>query len=123
MTRSLVAVTLLNVCVAAGFSLVGLVQPTLILPPGAHPDASTTLFAAYAAARSLALTVAVLIAILAGKADALRTLGFLAGGIQGLDALVGILRADAFEIIGPAAICLLQLWVLRRAVADDGHHA
>jgi hypothetical protein len=56
-------VTAINVLVASGFSIAGLVSPTSILPPGAAPTDASFIFALYAAARSIALAVIALVAI------------------------------------------------------------
>jgi hypothetical protein len=56
-------VTAINVLVASGFSIAGLVSPTSILPPGAAPTDASFIFALYAAARSITLAVFALVAI------------------------------------------------------------
>jgi nitrate reductase gamma subunit len=44
-------VTAINVLVAAGFSITGLIHPQAMLPTGAVPTEASSLFAMYAAAR------------------------------------------------------------------------
>ena len=48
-------ITAINVLVASGFAIAGLVAPQAILPAGAAPSEASFVFALYAAARSLPL--------------------------------------------------------------------
>jgi hypothetical protein len=48
-------ITAINVLVASGFAIAGLVAPQAILPPGAAPGEASFVFALYAAARTLPL--------------------------------------------------------------------
>ena len=50
-------VTAVNVLVASGFSIVGLVSPKSILPAGYSPTEASFIFAMYAAARSIPLAL------------------------------------------------------------------
>lgn len=102
------AITALNVLVASGFALAGLLHPQAILPPGASPTQASGIFAMYAAARTLPLTVVVLIAIFKDWRATLIVLGALAGIIQFLDFFVGLAQHDAGKSIGPLVIALLQ---------------
>src|SRR3974390_2311766 len=61
--RTIAVITLLNVLVASGFSIAGLIRPDLILPPGAASGGASVVFAMYAAARALPLAGAVLLAV------------------------------------------------------------
>jgi hypothetical protein len=79
-------VTAINVLVAGGFSIAGLVSPKSILPPGATPTDASLIFAMYAVARSLPIAIVALIAIYKRSESALLMLGTLAGFIQLLDA-------------------------------------
>jgi hypothetical protein len=56
-------ITAINVMVASGFAIAGLVAPQAILPPGAAPGEASFVFALYAAARSLLLAAFALWAI------------------------------------------------------------
>lgn len=118
--RFAAGVTLFNVTVASGFSIAGLARPELIAPAGAAPNAASAIFAMYAAARSLPLGVAVVAAVIAGSAPALLVLGGLAGSIQAVDAIVGLVHHDAGKTIGPMILAALQfnaltgLWRERR---------
>jgi hypothetical protein len=105
-------VTAINVLVASGFSIAGLVAPTSILPPGAAPTDASFIFALYAAARSIALAVIALIAIYKRSEAALLILGTLAGFIQLLDAGVGLVQHDLGKAIGPLIIAAFQFFAM-----------
>ena len=114
------AMTGLNVLVASGFALAGLLAPQAILPAGAAPTEAAFIFALYAAARTLPLAAAVLIAIACRSAIALTILGGLAGAIQLADAAIGLVEHDISKTAGPLAIAALQFaaqLALRRARA------
>jgi hypothetical protein len=106
------AVTAINVLVAAGFSIAGLVSPKSILPPGSVPNDASLIFAMYAAARSIPLAVIALIAIYRQSETALLILGTLAGFIQLLDAGVGLLQHDPGKVIGPLVIAAFQFFAV-----------
>jgi len=101
-------VTAINVLVAAGFSIAGLVSPKSILPAGYAPTDASFVFAMYAAARSIPLALMVLFAIYKQSASALLILGALAGFIQLLDAGVGLLQHDLGKAIGPLVVAVFQ---------------
>src|ERR1700686_906215 len=107
-------VTAINVLVAGGFSIAGLVSPQSILPPGYAPTNASFIFAMYAGARSIPLALMVLIAIYQRSESALRILGALAGFIQLLDAGVGLLQHDLGKSIGPLVIAALQFVAVYR---------
>jgi hypothetical protein len=107
-------VTAINVLVAGGFSITGLVSPQSILPPGYAPTEASMIFAMYAAARSIPLALMVLIAIYQRSESALLILGALAGFIQLLDAGVGLLQHDLGKSIGPLVIAALQFVAVYR---------
>ena len=110
--RLLSVVTALNVLVACGFALTGLVRPADMLPAGAGATYGATIFAAYAAARTVPLAVMVLIAIASRSRQSLMTLGTLAGVIQLCDVGVGFYQHDLGKTLGPLVICLLQGYAL-----------
>jgi hypothetical protein len=101
-------VTGVNVLVASGFSLAGLVSPQLILPGGDTPGHASQVFALYAAARTIPLGLFALVAIYRQSANSLLVLGALAGVVQLLDAGVGIFQGDVGKTIGPLVIAALQ---------------
>jgi hypothetical protein len=106
------ALTALNVLVASGFSMAGLIKPELILPTGAIPTDASAIFAMYAAARTIPLAVVTLVAIYRGSASALLVLGLLAGIIQLVDAGVGLLQHDIGKTVGPLVLAVLQAYAV-----------
>jgi hypothetical protein len=112
--RTAALITLLNVFVASGFSIAGLVRPELIAPAGTAPNGASAIFALYAAARTLALAAAVLLATVTGSPSALLVLGSLAGAIQGADAIIGMLQGDLGKTIGPLILAGLQAYAMLR---------
>ena len=116
-------VTAINVLVAGGFSIAGLVSPKSILPAGSAPTDASLIFAMYAAARTIPLAVIVLIAIYKRSESALLILGTLAGFIQLLDAGVGLLQHDLGKSIGPLVIAAFQffaVYLLSRSTRSSG---
>jgi nitrate reductase gamma subunit len=105
-------VTAINVLVAAGFSIAGLIYPQAMLPTGAVPTEASSLFAMYAAARAIPLALITLAAIWRRATQALLILGTLAGVIQLLDAGIGLLQHDAGKFAGPLVIAALQFSVV-----------
>jgi hypothetical protein len=105
-------VTAINVLVAGGFSIAGLISPKSILPAGYAPTEASFIFAMYAAARCIPLAVFVLIAIYKRSESALLVLGTLAGFIQLLDAGVGLLQHDPGKAIGPLVIAAFQFFAV-----------
>ena len=101
-------VTGVNVLVASGFSLAGLVSPQSILPGADAPSDASLIFALYAAARTIPLALFVFLAIYRQSAKALLVLGTLAGVVQLLDAGVGVFQGDVGKTIGPLVIAALQ---------------
>lgn len=57
------ALTALNVVVASGFSIAGLIKPELVLPAGATSTDASAIFAMYAAARTIPLVFVTMVAI------------------------------------------------------------
>src|SRR3979409_540249 len=115
-------VTSINVLVAGGFSIAGLVSPKSILPAGYAPTGASFIFAMYAAARSIPLAFMALIAIYKQSEAALLILGTLAGFIQLLDAGVGMLQHDLGKSIGPLVIAAFQffaLYLLNRSASSS----
>lgn len=102
------AVTLLNVCVASGFSIAGLIQPSAVLPANAEPTLGSSIFALYAAARTLPLAVAVILAVYRGETRILFALALLAGVIQCLDGLIGLTEHDLGKSMGPFVLAAFQ---------------
>jgi hypothetical protein len=105
-------VTAVNVLVASGFSIAGLISPQSLLPAGYVPTESSTLFALYAAARAIPLALAALAAIYLRATSALLVLGTLAGVIQLLDAGIGLFQHDIGKSAGPFFIAVVQFSVV-----------
>jgi hypothetical protein len=106
------ALTALNVVVASGFSIAGLITPELVLPLGATPTDASAIFAMYAAARTIPLALITMVAIYKGSAPALFVLGLLAGIIQFVDAAVGLLQHDLRKAVGPLFLTILQAYAV-----------
>jgi hypothetical protein len=106
--RLAAAITLLNVTVATGFSITGLVRPDLIVPTGSIASPASAIFAMYAATRTIPMALAVMLAIYLGSESGLIALGALAGVIQASDVLVGIANHDAGKTIGPLVLAMLE---------------
>jgi len=109
MTRrfwSCALVTFLSAGVSAGFSLAGL------LGPGRDDS-----FARYAASRSVALLVTVLIAIGIRSRMAIAFLGIAMTVVQAFDGVIGALAHDPSKTFGPFAFAVLNAvtvgWLLR----------
>jgi hypothetical protein len=115
-------VTAVNVLVAAGFSIAGLVSPESILPTGYVPTEASFIFAMYAAARTVPLAFITLIAIYNNWESTVLALGTLAGFIQLLDGGVGLLHHDLGKSIGPLFIAVLQfcaMYLLSRSARNS----
>jgi hypothetical protein len=115
-------VTGMNVLVAAGFSIAGLVSPKSILPVSYVPTEASFIFAMYAAARTIPLAFITLIAIYKNWEPAVLILGTLAGFIQLLDGGVGLLQHDLGKSIGPLVIAALQfcaMYLLSRSARSS----
>jgi hypothetical protein len=105
-------ITAVNVLVASGFSIAGLVRPQSILPPGSVPTVASLTFALYAAARTVPLAVMALIAIYRRSIPMLLVLGALAGVIQLLDATIGVYQHDWGKSVGPFAVAAFHFYAL-----------
>src|SRR5258706_12388668 len=92
---SCAVMTLLSAGVSAGFSLLGLF------------DGGDT-FARYAASRSIALLLAVLVAICVRSRVALAVLGIAMTVVQAFDGLIGAIAHDPSKTHGPFAFSVLH---------------
>lgn len=104
---SAACVTALNVVVASGFSIAGLLKPKSILAD-AEPTRALLVFAMYAAARTLPVALATAAVIALRAVSPLIAFGLLAGLIQAADAAVGAYQRDLGKTVGPLAIAALQ---------------
>jgi len=105
-------VTAINVLVASGFSIVGIIRPQYLLPAGSVPTQASLILALYAAARTIPLALFALWAIFKQSVPALLILGALAGAMQLLDAGVGLFERDLGKCAGPLFIAVLQFFVV-----------
>jgi hypothetical protein len=101
-------ITLLSASVSAGFSLQGL------LGPGGSDN-----FVRYAASRSVALLLTVLIAIGVRSRMAIAFLGMAMTAVQAFDGVIGALAHDPAKTYGPFALAVMNalavVWLLRSA--------
>lgn len=112
-------VTAINVLVATGFSIAGVIGSASIRPATNAPTDASLVFALYAAARALPLAGFVLVAIYKRASSSLLVLGSLAGIAQLLDAGIGVIQHDLGKTCGPFVIAVLQmltLWGLFRSM-------
>lgn len=110
--RFVSVVTAINVLVASGFAIAGLVRPDLVVPPGSTVTQAATIFAMYAAARTIPLALVTFWAIVTRAHAALLVLGSLAGVVQLLDALVGLYQNDVGKTVGPLVLAILQFYAM-----------
>jgi hypothetical protein len=105
-------VTAINVLVASGFSIVGIIRPQYLVPAGSVPTQASLILAMYAAARTIPLALFALGAIYRQATSALLILGALAGTIQLLDAGIGLFERDPGKCVGPLFIAVLEFVVV-----------
>src|ERR1700732_4069321 len=105
-------VTAIDVLVASGFSIVGIIRPEYLVPAGYVPTQASLILAMYAAARTIPLALFALGAIYKQATQALLILGALAGTVQLLDAGIGLLEHDLEKSAGPLFIAVLQFFVV-----------
>jgi hypothetical protein len=100
--------TLLNSGISAGFSL------AFMLGQGRGD-----IFARYAAARSIALLLAVLLAIVVRSRDAITFLGIAMTAVQLFDGVIGVLDHDLQKTFGPLVLAVFNAfavgWLLRQS--------
>jgi hypothetical protein len=106
------AITALNVLIASGFSIAGLLKPEYVLPAGSVQTQASFIFAMYAAARTLPLAMMASVAIYQRSSSSLRVLGLLAGFIQFADGAVGLYEHDIGKTVGPLILGVLQMYAI-----------
>ncbi len=100
-------VTAIDVLVAAGFAVAGVVRPAIVVD-GPENEASR-IFALFAAARAVPLALVTLVAIGLGAVAAVEWLGALAGLIQLADfCIIGFRQRQMAKAIGPLVLAILQ---------------
>jgi len=109
---SCAVMTLLSAGVSAGFSLAGLFD-------GGRGDT----FARYAASRSVALLLAVLIAICVRSRSTLAVLGIAMTVVQAFDGVIGALAHDPSKTYGPFAFAVLNALTVIWLLGGKGSHA
>ena len=105
-------VTAINVLVASGFTVAAIFRPEVVVPAGSIPTEASLLLAMYGAARIIPLALFTLAAIYKRATSALLILGTLAGGMQLLDAGIGLFQHDLGKCAGPLFIAVLQFFVV-----------
>jgi hypothetical protein len=105
-------VTAINVLVATGFTIAAIFRPEVVVPAGSIPTQASLLLAMYGAARIIPLALFTLAAIYQRATSALLILGTLAGGIQLLDAGIGLFQHDPEKCAGPLILAALQFFVV-----------
>jgi hypothetical protein len=90
-------VTLVSAGVSAGFSFYGLLGP-----------GNSDSFARYAASRSIALLLTVLVAIGVRSRTAIAFLGIAMAAVQAFDGVIGALAHDPSKTYGPFALAVLN---------------
>ena len=105
-------VTAIDVLVACGFSIVGIIRPQYLVPAGSVPTQASLILAMYAAARTIPLALFALWAIYKQAAPALVLMGAVAGAMQVLDAGIGLFEHDFGKCAGPLFIAALQFLVV-----------
>ena len=105
-------VTAIDVVVASGFSIVGIIRPQYLVPAESAPTETSLLLAMYAAARTIPLALFALGAIYKQAAPALLILGALAGAMQLLDAGIGLFEHDLGKCAGPLFLAVFQFFVV-----------
>jgi pheromone shutdown protein TraB len=111
-TRLAAWVTAINVIVATGFSVAGLVAPQAILPASFVPGDASLTFALYAAARTIPLALVAFAVIYKRSVPALIAVGLLAGIVQFCDAGVGLFQHDIGKTAGPLVIALVEFYAI-----------
>src|SRR5260370_31044457 len=100
-------ITAINVLVAVGFSVAGLINPKWILPAGYVPTEASFIFALYAAARTIPLAVIALVAIYQRSESAILLLGTLAGFRQLMESGAWLVQHYLGKSIGPPVIAAI----------------
>jgi len=112
-------ITVLNVLVATGFSVAGMLNPFLILPANITTDKAITVFALYAGARTIPIVILTIMSVFSKHWNAFITLAVLAGVMQFLDGFIGIYQQDLSKTAGPFIIATIQFVAIYLAVRND----
>jgi hypothetical protein len=117
MTKTLVmrlasVITAINVLIATGFTIGAIFNPEVVAPPGSVPTQAALLLAMYGAARIIPLALFAFAAIYKQATWALLIAGTLAGGVQLLDAGIGLYAHELEKFAGPLVFAVLQFVVM-----------
>jgi hypothetical protein len=112
-------ITVLNVLVATGFSVAGMLSPFLILPTNVTTDKAITIFALYAGARAIPIAALTIMSVFIKHWNAFITLAVLAGVIQFLDGFIGIYQQGLSKTVGPFIIATIQFVAIYLAVRNN----
>jgi hypothetical protein len=99
-------ITIINVLVASGFAIAGVVDAAAIIPKGVAVNQGTSIFALYAAARTIPIAFIALYVVARQRDESLLTVALLAAIIQLIDGIVGIYQHDPSKIIGPFVLSI-----------------
>ena len=111
--------TVINVLVATGFAVAGIVSPFLMLPANVTTDKAITVFALYAGARAIPMVTLTILSVFRKQWNAFITLAVLAGVIQFLDGFVGVYQQDLSKTAGPFIIATVQFAAIYLAVRKN----
>ena len=114
-------ITILNVLVATGFSIVSIINPALIIPSDTSPEKALCIFALYAAARTVPLTIIALISLFSKQCNALIAIAVLTGIIQLLDGFIGIYQHDISKMTGPFIISTAEFSAIFTYLKSDDY--
>ena len=111
--------TVLNVLVATGFAVAGIVSPHLLLAANVSSDKAITVFALYAGARGIPMVLLTIMSVFRKHWNAFITLAVVAGLIQFLDGFIGIYEQDLSKTVGPFIIATIQFAAIYLAVRNN----
>jgi ethanolamine transporter EutH len=111
--------TVVNVLVATGFAVAGIVNPHLLLAANVTTDKAIIVFALYAGARGIPMATLTIMSVFSKHWNAFITLAVLAGAIQFLDGFIGIYQQDLSKAAGPFIIATIQFIAIYLAVRNN----
>jgi hypothetical protein len=105
-------VTGINVVIASCFAVIGILDPTSILPPYLPAEKATFIFALYAGARTVPLAFATIYTLLKNIYSPRIAVAVLAGSIQIFDGFIGIYQGDIYKSAGPLALGIITFFLI-----------
>jgi hypothetical protein len=118
-------ITIVNLMISSAFSLAGIFSPYSLLPAGMPVNSGATVFALYAATRSIPLAIVALFTIRMRNKKPLLVLAVLAAIIQFSDGFIGLYERDLSKAIGPfvlAALTFVGIFMNWRTInAEDSN--